>query len=210
MMQNSLFDAAGTRQEPQETLAAANGELDSLRPTVLECRKCRLAATRKTVVFGEGDPHARLLVIGEAPGADEDAQGRPFVGRSGQLLDKILLSVGFQRSDVYIANIIKCRPPENRNPMPDEVECCKPWLTEQIEIIRPKILLLLGRVSANTILDNKLSMSAMRGSIVRWKGLDCVVTYHPAALLRNPNWKRPCWDDMKMLRAHYDKLLAND
>jgi DNA polymerase len=210
MMQESLFEATETRQEPQSQEAAATGELDSLRPTILECRKCRLATTRRSVVFGEGDPHAGLMVIGEAPGADEDAQGRPFVGRSGQLLDKILLSVGFERGDVYIANIIKCRPPENRNPMPDEVEFCKPWLMKQIEIIKPKILLLLGRVAANTILENNLSMSAMRGRIIRWKEYDCVVTYHPAALLRNPNWKRPCWEDMKMLRAHYDKLFPNE
>ena len=209
-MQESLFEATETRQEPQSQEAAATGELDSLRPTILECRKCRLATTRRSVVFGEGDPHAGLMVIGEAPGADEDAQGRPFVGRSGQLLDKILLSVGFERGDVYIANIIKCRPPENRNPMPDEVEFCKPWLMKQIEIIKPKILLLLGRVAANTILENNLSMSAMRGRIIRWKEYDCVVTYHPAALLRNPNWKRPCWEDMKMLRAHYDKLFPNE
>jgi uracil-DNA glycosylase len=128
------------------------------------------------------------------------------VGRSGQLLNKILLSIGFERQDVYIGNIIKCRPPENRNPLPDEIDCCKPWLMNQLGIIRPKILLLLGRVAANTILGNNLSMGAMRGRIISWNQFDCVVTYHPAALLRNPNWKKPCWEDVQMLREHYDRV----
>nr|WP_237073440.1 uracil-DNA glycosylase [Prosthecochloris sp. GSB1] len=172
------------------------------------CTKCRLSATRKNFVFGEGNPRARLVVIGEAPGADEDTLGRPFVGRSGKLLDKILEAIGFSRNDVFICNIIKCRPPENRNPLKDEIECCMPWLTGQLELIAPKMLLLLGRVAANTILDNKQSMNGMRGKIIRWNGFDTVVTYHPAALLRNPNWKRQCWEDVQMLRQHYDKVCG--
>jgi DNA polymerase len=204
MSQESLFDRtdtpAGNCQEPP----ARN--LDSVRSVAIECRKCRLSEMRRNVVFGEGNPRAGLFVIGEAPGAEEDAQGRPFVGRSGQLLDKILLAVGFERKDVYIGNIIKCRPPENRNPLADEIECCMPWLNEQLDIVAPKMLLLLGRVAANTILGNNLSMAAMRGRIIKWNRFDCVVTYHPAALLRNPNWKRPCWEDVQMLRAHYDKV----
>lgn len=205
--QESLFD-------PVPEPCAENGtrlqDLDSLCRIAVECRKCRLADTRTNVVFGEGNPKACLFVIGEAPGADEDAQARPFVGRSGQLLDKILSAIGFERNDVYIGNIIKCRPPQNRNPLSDEIECCKPWLMQQLELINPKVLLLLGRVAANTILDNTLSMGAMRGRIIRWNRFDCVVTYHPAALLRNPNWKRLCWEDVQMLRAHYDKVCGND
>ncbi len=207
MTQESLFDLPGTLPDPERPTGPRG--LDSLRSEALECSKCRLAELRRNVVFGEGDPKAGLFVIGEAPGADEDAQGRPFVGRSGQLLDKILLAIGFERGDVYIGNIIKCRPPENRNPLRDEIDCCMPWLEEQLDIVKPKMLLLLGRVAANTILDNNLSMSAMRGRIIGWKGFDCVVTYHPAALLRNPNWKRPCWEDVQMLRAHYDKVCMN-
>ncbi|MBN1928440.1 MAG: uracil-DNA glycosylase [Chlorobiaceae bacterium] len=204
--QASLFDNA-TAQPVQQTSPAA--DLDALGKIVRECRKCRLAELRKNVVFGEGNPKARVFVIGEAPGADEDAQGRPFVGRSGQLLDKILFAIGFERKEVYIGNIIKCRPPENRNPLADEIDCCKPWLMQQLDIIRPDIILLLGRVAANTILGNTLSMSAMRGKLIRWNGFDCFVTYHPAALLRNPNWKRLCWEDVQQLRAHYDTICPN-
>jgi len=206
MRQESLFEPL---PEPAGRQSSPVGNLDALRRVTLECRQCRLSQTRHNVVFGEGNPEAGLFVIGEAPGAEEDAQGRPFVGRSGQLLDKILLAIGFQRNDVYIGNIIKCRPPENRNPLGDEIECCKPWLMQQLNIINPEILLLLGRVAANTILDNTLSMGAMRGRIIRWNRFDCVVTYHPAALLRNPNWKQLCWEDVQMLRAHYDKVCPN-
>ncbi|NTW52406.1 MAG: uracil-DNA glycosylase [Chlorobiaceae bacterium] len=203
MKQESLFDPV---PESSGTNGPAMPNLDDLCRVTIGCRQCRLSQTRKNVVFGEGNPEAGVFVIGEAPGADEDAQGRPFVGRSGQLLDKILLAIGFEREEVYIGNIVKCRPPENRNPLGDEIECCKPWLMQQLRIVKPKIVLLLGRVAANTILGNNLSMGAMRGSIIRWDQFDCVVTYHPAALLRNPNWKKPCWEDVQMLRAHYDKV----
>lgn len=206
MTQESLFDPVPEQPKQQE---APTIDLGSLGKVVQECRKCRLAETRNSVVFGEGNPKARVFVIGEAPGADEDAQGRPFVGRSGQLLDKILLAIGFERSDVYIGNIIKCRPPQNRNPLSDEIECCKPWLMQQLEVIKPNIILLLGRVAANTILENTQSMGSMRGKLIHWNGFDCFVTYHPAALLRNPNWKRLCWEDVQLLRAHYDKVCPN-
>jgi DNA polymerase len=206
MNQDPLFDITGVPYDSRDERPLPLRDLATLRSIAVQCRKCRLADMRKNVVFGEGNPKAGLFVIGEAPGAEEDAQGRPFVGRSGQLLEKILLAIGFERQDVYIGNIIKCRPPENRNPLSDEIDCCMPWLTEQLGLVKPKILLLLGRVAANTILGNNLSMSAMRGRIIRWNDFDCVVTYHPAALLRNPNWKRPCWEDVQMLRAHYDKV----
>jgi DNA polymerase len=205
-MQGHLFDEDVKKPSVTAEAVSSADDLATLFESSRECRKCRLSASRKNFVFGEGNPSAGLLVIGEAPGAEEDATGRPFVGRSGQLLDKILLSVGFERKDVYIGNIIKCRPPENRNPLDDEIEQCMPWLLGQLRIIRPKIILLLGKVAANTIIGNKLSMGAMRGKLIRWKEFDCIVTYHPAALLRNPGWKRGCWEDMQLLRDHYEKL----
>lgn len=204
-MQGFLF------QENELQSEAAGGEktltaLHSLYERSRTCTKCRLASTRTNFVFGEGNPHARLVVIGEAPGADEDALGRPFVGRSGQLLDKILQAVQFRREEVFICNIIKCRPPQNRNPLQDEIASCMPWLLDQLDLLKPSMLLLLGRVAANTILQNTLSLGAMRGKIIRWKQFDCVATYHPAALLRNPNWKRGCWEDVQMMRHHYEML----
>ncbi len=206
MEQGSLFEeyTTPTKASAEKRYRDLNDLYDQSRT----CTKCRLSATRKNFVFGEGSSGARLVVIGEAPGAEEDAQGRPFVGRSGKLLDKILEAIGFSRNDVFICNIIKCRPPENRNPLADEIECCMPWLKAQLELISPKIVLLLGRVAANTILDNRQSMTGMRGRILRWSGYDVVVTYHPAALLRNPNWKRHCWEDVQMLRKHYDKVCG--
>jgi uracil-DNA glycosylase family 4 len=137
----------------QVNTGSSSQELAKLFNTARECRKCRLAETRLNFVFGEGDPCARLVVIGEAPGAEEDASGRPFVGRSGQLLDKILLAAGFAREEVYICNILKCRPPGNRNPLADEIGCCMPWLLRQLEIIHPKVILILGKVAANTLFE---------------------------------------------------------
>ncbi len=204
-MQGLLFQENELQSEAageQKALTA----LHSLYERSRICTKCRLASTRTNFVFGEGDPEARLVVIGEAPGADEDALGRPFVGRSGQLLDKILQAVQFRREEVFICNIIKCRPPQNRNPLQDEIACCMPWLLDQLDLINPAMLLLLGKVAANTILQNTLSLGAMRGKIIRWKQFDCVVTYHPAALLRNPNWKRGCWEDVQIMRHHYEML----
>ncbi|MCG8341561.1 MAG: uracil-DNA glycosylase [Chlorobiales bacterium] len=203
-MQGSLFENDDSAKAQKESPATFR-DLNDLYEKSKNCTKCRLAETRNNFVFGEGSPEAQIVVIGEAPGAEEDAQGRPFVGRSGKLLDKILEAIGFSRKDVFICNILKCRPPENRNPNIDEIECCMPWLKIQLQLIKPKILLLLGRVAANTVLGNKQSMANLRGKILRWSGYDVVVTYHPAALLRNPNWKRHCWEDVKMLRNHYDK-----
>ncbi len=183
-------------------------ELALLFDTVKGCERCRLAETRLNFVFGEGNPAANLVVIGEAPGAEEDASGRPFVGRSGQLLDKILLAAGFNRQEVYICNILKCRPPGNRNPLQDEIEKCMPLLLQQLQIIKPKVILILGKVAANTIFQNKLSLGSMRGNVTRWKEFDCFITYHPAALLRNPHWKRGCWDDIQLMMRHYATLCS--
>jgi uracil-DNA glycosylase len=183
-------------------------ELAQLAETVKGCQKCNLAETRLNVVFGEGNPSAALAVIGEAPGAEEDASGRPFVGRSGQLLDKILLAAGFARQEVYICNIVKCRPPGNRNPLQDEIKNCMPWLLGQLQIVKPKVILILGKVAANTIFENQLSLGSMRGKVTKWNEYDCFITYHPAALLRNPNWKKGCWEDIQLMMSHYEMLCS--
>jgi len=206
-MQESFFEENSSANAQKESAAGAFRDLNDLYEQSKNCRKCRLADTRTNFVFGEGNPEAKIVVIGEAPGAEEDAQGRPFVGRSGKLLDKILEAIGFSRDDVFICNIIKCRPPANRNPHADEISCCMPWLNAQLALLDPAVLLLLGKVAANTLLDNKQSMGNLRGKIIRWNGYDVIVTYHPAALLRNHNWKPQCWDDVRMLRSHYDKSI---
>ncbi|MEI8033195.1 MAG: uracil-DNA glycosylase [Chlorobiaceae bacterium] len=205
-MSGLLFDTRPGQSAQAKRADHQTEDLALLFETARACRKCRLAETRKNFVFGEGNPSADVVVIGEAPGAEEDASGRPFVGRSGQLLDKILQAVHFSRKEVYILNILKCRPPANRNPLADEIECCMPWLLRQLQSVRPKIILILGKVAANTILENKLAMGAMRNKLIRWKGYDCFVTYHPAALLRNPEWKKGCWEDVQLMRRHYEKL----
>ena len=192
----------------EEESKSSSKELALLAETAKECRKCQLAETRLNFVFGEGNPSAELVVIGEAPGAEEDASGRPFVGRSGQLLDKILHAAGFARQEVYICNILKCRPPGNRNPLQDEIKNCMPWLLEQLQIVKPKVILILGKVAANTIFENQLSLGSMRGKVTKWKEYDCFITYHPAALLRNPDWKRGCWEDIQLMMRHYDTLCS--
>lgn len=165
-----------------------------------------LDKTRKNPVFGVGNPEADLMVIGEAPGADEDARGEPFVGRAGQLLNKILKAIDFEREDVYIANILKSRPPNNRNPLAGEIQAHAPILYKQMTLIRPKLLLCLGKVAAGALLNRQDSLKAMRQKFQDFHGLPLLVTYHPAALLRNPGWKRPAWEDVQMLRKRYDQL----
>jgi DNA polymerase len=167
-----------------------------------------LGATRTNFVFGSGNPEADIMVVGEAPGADEDAQGLPFVGRAGQLLTKILESIELPREEVYICNIMKCRPPNNRKPLVQETDECEPYLWKQIELIKPKFILALGLTAANTLLKNKESMSALRGKVHDYHGIRMIVTYHPAALLRNPEWKRSTWEDVKYLRSLYDQERA--
>lgn len=163
--------------------------------------------TRTNPVFGVGASDADLMVVGEAPGADEDAQGEPFVGRAGQLLNKILAAIDFAREDVYIANILKSRPPNNRDPLTAEVEAHVPVLYKQIALIRPKLILCVGKTSGTTLLGKQTTLGALRQKFHDFYGLPLLVTYHPAALLRNPNWKRPTWEDMKLLRARYDELV---
>ncbi len=196
--------AAGEVIVPPEIAAAT--DLPMLYGQINGCLKCPLGATRKHVVFGVGDPKTRLLVIGEAPGADEDERGEPFVGRSGMLLTKMLAAVNFSREDVYIANIVKCRPPNNRDPHADEVDTCQGYLRRQIALIDPPFILVLGKVAANTILGRNDSMMKLRESAGahEFHGIRVFVTYHPAALLRNEAWKRPAWEDLKALRRAYD------
>ena len=166
-----------------------------------------LDETRINPVFGVGDPHSNLMVIGEAPGADEDRQGEPFVGRAGQLLNKILAAIQFSRSDIYIANILKSRPPDNRDPHPDEVKGHFPILLKQISLIQPKLILCVGRTAGNNLLGKKASLGSLRGKFHDFYGVPVMVTYHPAALLRNPQWKRPTWEDVQLLRSRYDELI---
>jgi DNA polymerase len=165
---------------------------------------------RENPVFGVGDPHADLVIIGEAPGRDEDKEGEPFVGRAGQLLDKILDAINFTREDIYITNILKSRPPRNRDPHADEVEAHLPILYKQLALIRPKIILAVGKVAGNTLLDRSSSLSNLRDQEHDFYGTPLMVTYHPAALLRNSNWKRPTWEDVKLLRTRYDELTEDE
>jgi uracil-DNA glycosylase family 4 len=183
------------------------GSLDEIRNAVAGCTRCPLYATALNPVPGEGNPHADFMVVGEAPGATEDETGKPFVGRAGQLLTQILSAIQLTREDVFICNVLKHRPPGNRNPEPDEVRACSPYLIRQIELIQPKVILALGTFSAQTLLDTKISIGKLRGQIHRYHGVPVVVTYHPAALLRNPAWKRPTWEDVQLARRILDSAV---
>ncbi len=174
--------------------------LEELRREMLACHKCPLGKTRTNLVFGVGDPTANLMFVGEAPGRDEDLQGEPFVGRAGQLLTKIIEAIGLNRSGVYIANVLKCRPPGNRNPLPEEIALCMPYLLKQIEMIQPKVLCALGTFAAQTLLNTKAPVGTLRGKFHDYKSIPMMVTYHPAYLLRNPNDKAKVWEDMKKVR----------
>jgi len=174
--------------------------LETVAAAIAECRICPLCSGRTHTVPGEGNPAAGLMCVGEGPGENEDLSGRPFVGRAGDLLDKILESIEVPRPQVYIANVVKCRPPRNRAPLPDERDACIPYLHRQIALVRPKVLLALGSTAAEALLGVKKPLGDLRLRVHRWDGIPLVVTYHPAALLRNPNWKRPAWDDVRIAR----------
>ena len=178
--------------------------LDALAHVIDACRKCALGLSRQRSVPGEGNPQAGLVVVGEAPGATEDDTGRPFVGRAGKLLDDILKAIGLRREDVFICNVLKCRPPENRDPEPLEVAACSPYLHRQLELIGPRVILAMGRPAAHALLGGNASLIELRGRLHRYRGIPLIVTYHPAALLRNPHWKRPTWDDVRIARRIYD------
>ncbi|HVE78712.1 MAG TPA: uracil-DNA glycosylase [Gemmatimonadaceae bacterium] len=178
--------------------------LAAISEAVAGCTRCRLYATATRGVPGEGNPNAELVCVGEAPGASEDATGRPFVGDAGQLLTKILAAINLRREDVFICNVIKHRPPGNRNPAPDEVAACSPYLVRQLELIRPKVIVALGTFAAQTLLNTKTPIGKLRGLVHRYHGIPLVATYHPAALLRNPSWKRPTWEDVQLARRILD------
>ncbi|MDE2924956.1 MAG: uracil-DNA glycosylase [Acidobacteriota bacterium] len=180
--------------------------LPEIREEMGECTRCKLHRGRQNIVFGVGNPEADLMFVGEAPGADEDAQGIPFVGRAGQLLTRIIESIGLQREQVYIANILKCRPPRNRDPQPDEVESCEGFLFQQIQAIDPLLVVALGRYAAQTLLQTQTAISRIRGKFYPYRGGLLIPTFHPSYLLRNPRAKREVWEDMKAIRAKLTEL----
>lgn len=182
-------------------LQTANSEYEALRAEALACTKCRLAGSRKNVVFGVGDPNADLMFVGEAPGHDEDVKGEPFVGRAGQLLTDIIKAMKLSREQVYIANVIKCRPPENRNPEPDELDACRPYIRRQVELIQPKVIVTLGRFGLQSLTGKGYGISSVRGQWLDYNGIKLMPTFHPAYLLRNSAAKKEVWADMKKVMA---------
>ncbi len=201
---------AENKNEASESLFEENWKsaktLDELESMINTCTKCPLHENRNKFVFGKGNPNADVMVVGEGPGAEEDKQGEPFVGRAGQLLTDILKAINFTREEVYIANVVKSRPPGNRTPNTEEMEACIPYLKKQIALIKPKLILCVGLTAAQGVLKKKDSLTKMRGQVFEFEGAKVMVTYHPAALLRNPNWKRPTWEDVKKFRALYDEM----
>jgi len=179
--------------------------LDQVAGVIAGCTRCFLCQGRTHTVPGEGSPRAGLMFIGEGPGQTEDATGRPFVGRAGELLTQIIEAIDLRREDVFIANAVKCRPPQNRKPLPDEMAACWPYLERQIELIRPKVIVALGATAVEALLQARRSLAELRGRVHSYRGIPLVVTYHPAALLRNPNWKKPTWDDIRIARQLLDR-----
>jgi uracil-DNA glycosylase family 4 len=198
MAYTSMFDQDLSVQET----------LDDIRDDLGDCRRCKLSPGRKTIVFGSGNPRAELMFVGEAPGADEDQQGMPFVGRAGQLLTKIIEAIDMRREDVYICNILKCRPPGNRNPEADEIASCEPFLFRQIAAVRPKVICALGAFGAQTLLRTTESIGRLRGRLIDFRGAKLMATFHPAYLLRNPMEKRKVWEDMQIVRDYLRSLHA--
>ena len=200
---NNLFIDGKIEMDPFQDVDS----LESFRELICKCNKCPLSNTRTNFVFGVGNPHADIVFVGEAPGEKEDLIGEPFVGRAGKLLDKILEAIDLTRKDIYICNVLKCRPPRNRDPLPDEVSLCEPYLKTQLSMINPKLIVALGRVSACTIIKTKEPLKNLRNRIFQYEGIDLLVTYHPAALLRNPNFKQSAWEDFQLIRDKY--LIQN-
>jgi uracil-DNA glycosylase family 4 len=190
--------------------ANAAGSIDELATVIAACRACGLGASAINPVPGEGNINADFVCVGEAPGQTEDETGRPFVGAAGQLLTKILGAIQLQREDVFICNVLKHRPPGNRNPAPDEIRACTPYLTRQLELVRPKVILALGTFAAQTLLNTTTPLGKLRGQVHRYQGVPLIVTYHPAALLRNESWKRPTWEDVKLAKRILDAARLND
>ena len=203
---SSLYEEPALFEEVKEDWEKATS-LNQLEKQISNCTKCRLHQGRNKFVFGTGNPNADVLVIGEGPGAEEDKQGLPFVGRAGKLLTDMLKAIKFEREEVYIGNVVKCRPPENRTPMQDEMETCMPYLKKQCELIKPKLILCLGLTAAKGLLKKRESLGELRKSIFEYEGAKVIVTYHPAALLRNPHWKKDCWEDLKKFRKLFEEPL---
>lgn len=176
--------------------------LERIREDIGDCKRCRLCQQRNTIVFGSGNPRAQLVFVGEGPGRDEDIQGLPFVGRAGKLLTQMIEAMGLKRDDVYICNVVKCRPPENRAPEPDEMETCSPFLYRQLAVIQPRVVVCLGAIAFQALYGAKQSISRLRGQWLEFRGIPMMATYHPAYLLRNPNAKSEVWDDLKKVMAH--------
>lgn len=216
LFEGPVFIAPAPAPEPVDAVAPTEavapavqdqaGELEAFRQQICECTRCPLGQTRQRFVFGDGDPGAGILFVGEGPGEEEDRQGLPFVGAAGQLLTKIIEAMKMQRSQVYICNAVKCRPPENRTPTAEELATCAPYLERQIEIIRPRIICALGRTAAQALLRVNAPLNTLRGRLHQYRGIPVVVTYHPAALLRHAEWKRQTWEDVKWLRREYDGI----
>ncbi|HWN82732.1 MAG TPA: uracil-DNA glycosylase, partial [Candidatus Udaeobacter sp.] len=207
--------AAFAHAAPASASAAPDREarlakLADLAARVADCTRCVLAETRTKVVVGVGTIDPPIMLVGEAPGHDEDQSGEPFVGRAGQLLTRILGAMQLERAQVYIANVIKCRPPENRNPLPGEITACSPFLAEQIQLVRPRILVALGRYAASTLLRTQQSLASLRGRAHDYQGIPLVVTYHPSALLRYPQYKKPTWEDMQFVLKLLEEPTAGE
>ena len=196
-----VIPAASVASPPAASAGAAPETLEAIREDLGECTRCKLHGGRTNVVFGVGSPTADLVFVGEAPGRDEDRQGIPFVGRAGQLLTRIIAAIGLSRDEVYIANVIKCRPPNNRNPEPDEVATCEPFLFRQLDVIRPRVVVALGGFAIRTLLRTDDAVSRLRGRVFDYRGAKLIPTFHPAFLLRSPERKRDVWEDMKRVRA---------
>ena len=194
--------------EPGAGALANLDSIDAIAKAVAACTACGLYAGAKNPVPGEGNPHAGFVCVGEAPGATEDETGRPFVGAAGQLLTKILAAINLSREDVFICNVLKHRPPGNRNPAPEEVKACSPYLLRQLELLQPRVILALGTFAAQTLLQTTTPIGKLRGQVHRYYGVPLIVTYHPAALLRNPSWKRPTWEDVQLARRVFDSAAS--
>ena len=192
--------------EPEPGASITRRTLAVVRDELGDCKRCKLSSTRKEIVFGVGSESAELMFIGEAPGAEEDRTGEPFVGRAGQLLDKMINAMGWTRQTVFIANVLKCRPPNNRDPQPDEVEQCEPFLARQIEAIRPRLIVTLGKPAAHLVLKTRAPISALRGRFQRYRGIPVMPTFHPAYLLRSPERKRDTWNDLRKVIGELRRL----
>ena len=202
--------AYSTTSTPETTEASGGLSLDELNAKILRCTRCGLARTRNNVVPGMGVEHPDVLVVGEGPGHDEDMQGLPFVGKAGVLLDRMLAAIGLDRkTNCYIANIVKCRPPENRNPMPDEQAACFSFLEAQIHILKPKMILCMGKIAIEKITGQSIPITQRHGEFFEYNGIPVMPTYHPSALLRNEELKRPAWEDLKKFKKHLDELKTN-